>query len=186
KSWTVVVGELLKQFRNNENDNNLNIEKSAFNYSIQELNTLRDLVKKGQILYAKFSPIESTSFINSAKLVGDNPYIIEQTINNDFDLYSSQLEQIKNLLDVNREEYKNLRKVELEKQTKSIANTIEKILVKEKELESLLATAKEKYNKYRQNELAEQIENFNQIEKEIEIVFNENKNNPDLADEDKI
>src|SRR5690606_34847699 len=120
KSWTVVVGELLKQFRNNENDNNLNIEKSAFNYSIQELNTLRDLVKKGQILYAKFSPIESTSFINSAKLVGDNPYIIEQTINNDFDLYSSQLEQIKNLLDVNREEYKNLRKVELEKQTKSI------------------------------------------------------------------
>jgi len=226
KSWTDVVGNLLTELRNNEDDSKLNIEKNIFDYSTQELNALLDLVQKGQTLYAKFLPIESTSFINSNKLVGDNPYIIEQTINDDFDLYSSQLEQIKKLLEANREEYKNLRQTELEKQTTSIANTIEKILAKEKELGSLLATAKEKYskfrkeelsqqleiieelcqestikemnfsfllsnskekhNKFRQNELRIQIENFNQINKEIETVFNENKNNPDLTNEDKI
>lgn len=186
KSWTDVVGNLLAELRNNDDDTKLNIEKSVFNYSTQELNALLDLVQKGQTLYAKFLPIESTSFINSAKLVGDNPYIIEQTINDDFDFYSSQLEQIKKLLEANREEYKNLRKVELEKQTTSIANTIKTILAKEKELSSLLATAKDKHNKFRRNELSIQIENFNQIEKEIETIFNENKNNPDLINADKI
>lgn len=186
KSWTDVVGNLLAELRNNDNVTKLNIEKAFFSYSTQELNTLLDLVQKGQTLYAKFSPIESTSFINSAKLVGDNPYIIEQTINDDFDFYTSQLEQIKKLLEASRDEYKTLRKVELEKQTTSIHNTIIKILLKENELSSILANSKENYSKFRRNELDLQVEQFNFIEKEIETVFNENKNNPDLTNENKI
>lgn len=186
KSWTDVVGDLLAELRNNDDDSKLNIEKTGFAYTTQELNTLLDLVQKGQSLYANFLPIESTSFINSKKLVGDNPYIVEQTINDDFDFYASQLEQIKKLLEVNREEYKTLRNAELQKQTASIQNVIEKITAKEFELNTLLSTSKEKYSKFRQNELSWQIENFNQIAKGIDSVFNENKNNPDLTDENKI
>lgn len=226
KSWTDVVGNLLAELRNNEDNNKINIKKGVFNYSTQELNSLLDLVQKGQTLYANFSPIESTSFFNSTKLVGDNPYIIEQNINDDFDFYTDQLEQIKKLLEANRDEYKTLRKAQLDKQITTIKTTIEKILSKEKELNSLLAhskekhytfrkgeliqqvnvieellqkltkkeldfysllsKSKEKYRKFRRNELDLQVEQFNLIEKEIETVFNKNKNNPDLTNENKI
>jgi len=116
KSWSDVVGNLLAEIKGNTDDNNLNIEKNLFNYSTQELNTLLDLVQKGQMLYTEFLPIESTSFINSLKMVGENPFIIEQNLNEDFDFYSKQLEQIKSLLKANNAEYSKLRKDELKKQ----------------------------------------------------------------------
>src|SRR5690606_3406603 len=143
-------------------------------------------VQKGQTLYANFKLIEPISFFNSTKLVGDNPYIIEQNINDDFDFYASELEQIKKLLEANRDEYKVLRKAELKKQITSIQNAIEKIFAKEKELSSLLSTAKEKYSKFRQNEFSLQSENFNLITKESDMIFTEYKNNTDLINENKI
>jgi superfamily I DNA and/or RNA helicase/transcription elongation GreA/GreB family factor/very-short-patch-repair endonuclease len=186
KSWTDVVGDLLTELRNNDDENKLNIEKAGFSYSTQELNALLELIQKGQTLYANFKPIESTSFFNSTKLVGDNPYIIEQNINDDFDFYTSQLQQIKQLLEANRDEYKTLRIAELENQINNIQNTIKQILAKENELGSLISNTKEKYCKFRQNEFDLQIENFNLIAKEIDRIFNVNKNNSDLINENKI
>lgn len=186
KTWTDVVGELLKELKNKDDDKNLNIERTDFNYTTQELNKLLDLVQKGQSLYTDFSPIESTSFINSKKLVGVNPFIIEQNINDDFDFYLKQLEQIKQLIEANREEYKTLRNDELKLQTTSIQNIIEKIPAKEFELNSLLSAAKEKYFNFRRTELAQQLENFNQIATQIESIFSNNQNNPDLTNENKI
>src|SRR5690606_35947457 len=98
KSWTNIVGELLKELKNKDDDSDLNVEKAIFNYTTQELNILLDLVQKGHSLYTNFSPIESESFINPSKLIGDNPYSIEQKINDDFEIYSKQLEQIKQLI----------------------------------------------------------------------------------------
>lgn len=74
KSWSDIVGNLLAELKSSTEDNNLNIESVSFSYSTQELNTLIDLIKKGEKLFVDFLPIESTSFINSIKLVGDNPY----------------------------------------------------------------------------------------------------------------
>jgi len=146
KSWSDIVGNLLTEIKDNTDDINLNIEKNLFNYSTQELNTLLDLVQKGQILYKEFVPIESTSFINSLKLVGDNPYLIEQKINEDFDVYSKQLEQIKSLLKVNNAEYLKLRNDELQKQLFVV----------------------------------------NQRLSRIHSIFDSNKDNPDLTNENKI
>ena len=84
KTWSDVVGDLLAELRKGVEDSGLNIEKSSFNYSTQELNTLIELVKNGQTLYSDYKQIESTSFINSLKLVGENPYQIEQSINSNF------------------------------------------------------------------------------------------------------
>ncbi|MBK7181425.1 MAG: hypothetical protein IPH89_00020 [Bacteroidetes bacterium] len=115
KSWSDVVGDLLAEVKGNSDDSNLNIERNVFTYTTQELSALLDLAQKGQALYAEFLPIESTSFINSLKLVGDNPYLIEQNINDDFEIYSKQLELIKIILEANRSEYVELRKTELKK-----------------------------------------------------------------------
>jgi superfamily I DNA and/or RNA helicase/transcription elongation GreA/GreB family factor/very-short-patch-repair endonuclease len=127
KSWSDVVGNLLAEIKGNTDDSNLNIEKNLFNYSTQELNTLLDLVQKGQILYTEFLPIESTSFINSLKLVGDNPFIIEQTLNEDFDIYSKQFEEIKLLLEANRSEFISLRNKSFKGQTQNVFNLLQKI-----------------------------------------------------------
>ncbi|MEY5042292.1 MAG: hypothetical protein RLZZ414_1856, partial [Bacteroidota bacterium] len=135
KSWTDVVGNLLTELRNNEDDVKLNIEKTGFSYTPEELTKLIELVQKGQSLYANFSKIESKSFINPNKLVGDNPYIIEQAINDDYDYYHNSLNEIKNLLETNRNEYSILRKSELEQQIKKIQKIIS-------EIETIIATNK--------------------------------------------
>lgn len=115
KSWSTVVGDLLAEIKGNTNNNNLNVEKNLFIYSIKELDTLLDLFQKGQTLYTDFLPIQSISFINTSKLVGDNPYIIEQSINDDFDIYSTQMNLVKTILEGNRIEYFAWRKSELKK-----------------------------------------------------------------------
>ena len=186
KSWSDVVGNLLAELKGNPYDNNLNIEKNLFIYSTQELNTLLDLVQKGQTLYKEYLPIESTSFINSLKLVGDNPYLIEQSINEDFELYSKQLEQIKLLLEANRIEFISLRKSELKNQITSVENRIEKLTEKENELSALVSNAKDDFSNFRNVEFSQQLETISQILSQIDAIFSNNTNNPDITNTDKI
>lgn len=157
KCWSDVVGNLLTEIKGNTDDSNLNIEKTLFNYSTQDLNTLLDLVQKGQILYTEFLPIESTSFINPLKLIGDNPYIIEQSINEDFDVYSKQLEQIKILLEESKNEFISLRKSELTNQISSIESSIFNLATKEEELNTLVSNAKIDFFDYRKIEFENQL-----------------------------
>lgn len=186
KNWTKVVGNLLKERKDNNDVINLDIDKTQFEYTTQELNTLLDLVKKGQTPYTEFLSIESTSFINSLKLVGDNPFIIEQTLNEDFDVYSKQLEQIKLLLEANRSEFLSLRKSELKNQIASIENRIENITAKENELSALVSNAKDDFSNFRNVEFAQQLDNTSQILSQIDTIFNNNTSNPDLTNTDKI
>lgn len=186
KSWSDVVGNLLAELKENPDDSNLNVEKKLFNYSTQELNMLIDLVQKGQTLYKEYFPIESTSFINTQKLVGDNPYLIEQSINEDFEFYSKQLEQIKLLLETNRSEYLNLRKTEINNQISSIEKCIENSITKENELGSLIENAKNEYLNFRNIEFAQQIESISQILSQIDSIFGKNEHKANLIDTDKI
>jgi len=186
KNWTKVVGNLLKELKEHNEDNNLNVDKNQFEYTTQELNLILDFTQNGQVLYTDFSPIESTSFINSSKLIGDNPYIIEQNINDDFDIYSKQLEQIKILLEANRNEFFNLRKTEIKSQIAIVNDDIESVFTKENELETLVASAKENFFNFRNFELTTQIENLLKIINQIDSIFNNNKNNHDLTNHEKI
>lgn len=166
KSWSDVVGDLLAEIKGNIDDSNLNIERSVFNYSTQELNTILDLVQKGETRYTEFLPIESSSFISSLKLVGDNPFLIEQALKDDFDIYSQQLEQIKILLEATRSEFISLRKSELNGQTEIVSNCIEKIVAKEIELGVLISSSKKDFCNFRNIELESQISNIGiQIER---------------------
>lgn len=186
KSWSDVVGELLAEIKGNVDVSNLDIERNIFTYSTQELNSLLDLVQKGQTLYTDFLPIESTSFINSLKLIGDNPFLIEQSINDDFDIYLKQLELIKIILEANRTEYFEWRKKELKNQIAAIENNLKKVAAKKFELSALVSTSKEEFVNYRTIELSEQVENLSQHISKIDSIFSTNNSKPDLLDELKI
>lgn len=185
KSWTDVVGNFLAEIKDNTEENSLDIDKNNFAYSSQELNSLLDVVQKAQILYSDFSPIEKTSFINHIKLVGDNPFIIEQTLNQDFDVYLKQLEQIKLLLETNRNEYFKSRKSDLKNQINSINNCIENTLAKENELSLMISNAKIEYDDFRNTEFSQQLETVSQILSQIDAVFI-NNNNPDITNINKV
>src|SRR5690554_5505113 len=116
KSWTDIVGTLLSELNGTDEDHTLNIDKSQFKYNSQELNGLLELVQKGQNLYSNFQTYDSTSFLNSKKLVGDNPYVIEQGINDSFEEYEKALRKISELESKYKSEYFKLRKAELSEQ----------------------------------------------------------------------
>ncbi len=186
KSWTDIVGWLLAELKSNNEETDLNLDKNLFKYTSQELDNLLDLVQKGQLLYRDFKPIETTSFINPNKLVGNNPYLIEQSLHNDFDFYYKQLESIKSFLEANRIEYLNLRKEDFKEQCFNATQLIEKILKKEKEFDNLIQYQKKEYLNFRNVELNHQIESFRNLMSDIEIIFDFNKNNPDIFNEKKI
>jgi superfamily I DNA and/or RNA helicase/transcription elongation GreA/GreB family factor/very-short-patch-repair endonuclease len=186
KSWTDVVGDLLTEKKKNVNDGNLDIDKNHYNYTSQELNFLLDLVQKGQILYDDFLPIVSTSFINPSKLIGENPFLIEQRINEDFDIYVKQLLEIKQLLEVNRNEFISLRKNELKTQLAFVNAAIEKAFEKEKELEQLIDKSRVEYCTFRKSELDQQENSFLKFITEIDTIFESNNGNDDLKNKAKI
>lgn len=186
KSWSDVVGNLLAESKGNTDDLNLNIEKNLFQYTSQELDLLLDLVQKGQKLYNDFLPIQNTSFINSTKLIGDNPYIIEQKIHDGFIFYSKQLEQIKTLLEANRSEFISLRNSEFETQITSINNCIDKAIAKESQLDSLVLSSKMKFCDFRNIEFKQQLEKIVEIINQVDFILNNNKDNPDLINQERV
>jgi len=127
KNWTKVVGKLLKERKHFDEDTALEIDKNDFEFNSVELNSFLDCFQKGQQLYKEFSLIELKSFINSQKLVGDNPYIIEENINNDFDYYLKEINEIKSLKTKVEQEYITIRNKELKDQLDSIFNLCNQI-----------------------------------------------------------
>ena len=126
----------MKENKSQNQSPKLNIDKEKFEYSTKELNNYLDLIHRGNQSYIDYLPIQSDSFLNSQKLVGDNPYLIKQNLNNDFDNYHSQLESIKKLLEANKTEYFELRNADFLKQIKSITELISEIITYETKLKN--------------------------------------------------
>lgn len=122
KNWTNIVGSLISEIKGNDENNTLNIEKNIFQYTTQEFNNLIELVQKGQSLYDDYKQFESNSFINPEKFVGDNPFKIEQEINESFENYLKTNEKIKRLERDFKNEYLNSRKKQILAQLESCAN----------------------------------------------------------------
>jgi superfamily I DNA and/or RNA helicase/transcription elongation GreA/GreB family factor len=136
KIWTDIVGNLISEIKGSEEDNNLNIEKNIFQYSSQEFNSLIDLAQKGQLLYNDYKQFESSSFINPQKFVGDNPFKIEQEIDESFEKYLKSLEKIKQLESDFKNEYIKLRKKQFSVQLhnyEEIHNSISTIIEDQRE-----------------------------------------------------
>jgi len=122
KKWTDIVGNLISEIKGSEENNNLNLEKNIFQFSSQEFNSLIDLVQKGQLLYDDYKKFESNSFINPKKFVGDNPFKIEQEIEESFEKYLKSFEKIKELESDFKKEFIKTRKKQLLNQLESYTN----------------------------------------------------------------
>jgi transcription elongation GreA/GreB family factor/very-short-patch-repair endonuclease len=186
KSWSNIVGELLKELSDKTYENNLKIGHLVFQYTQEELNRLLDIIQKGESLYRDYFPIEQFSFINPEKFIGNNPYIIEEKINEDFDLYALNVEEIKQLLDSTKKEYVNFRNTELKKQVNSIKDLINEISTKENELKNLISNAKDDYYCLRRAELNQQNEDYEILITQIDDIYYFHQNNPDLTNENRI
>lgn len=135
KNWTHIVGSLLSELKDNSEEYNLDLAKDTFSYESSELNQLLELIRKGQNLYDEFKPHLNLSFINSAKLVGDNPFIIEQQIEEDFSIYKKELKIILDDISSYEVEYYKIRNEQFNLQKNSISdieNSIQNILTKHK------------------------------------------------------
>ncbi|WP_452231397.1 AAA domain-containing protein [Lacinutrix sp. MEBiC02595] len=135
KNWTHIVGSLLSELKDNSEEYNLDLVKGTFSYESSELNQLLELIRKGQNLYDEFKPHLNLSFINSAKLVGDNPFIIEQQIKEDFSIYKKELKIILDDISSYEVEYYKIRNEQFKLQKTSISdveNSILNILTKHK------------------------------------------------------
>src|SRR5690606_2643845 len=107
---------LLSELNGTDENHTLNIDKFQFNYNLQELNGLLELVQKGQKLYSNYQTFYSTSFLNPKKLVGDNPFIVEKGILDSFEEYEKSLQKAYELESSYKSEYFKLRKSELSRQ----------------------------------------------------------------------
>ena len=113
KNWTRIVGELLSELKGNDEDYNLEIEKGVFNYESTELNDFLELIRKGNLLYSEFEPNKELSFLNPFRLIGDNPYQIEDEIKASFDFYSTELKSVEHSIIKYHEEYSLIRNTEI-------------------------------------------------------------------------
>ena len=131
-NWTQTVGMLLSEMRQNNEDYELDFGQINFEFDLNELDVLLEIVQKGQALYDKYRPYQNLSFLNSTKLVGDNPYALEQRIKDDFKNYSkkfhgddSKIRKIRTLYE-SHDDFFNFKK------TKSIGYRLAAIFAKNK------------------------------------------------------
>lgn len=113
RNWTDIVGALLAELKNNSEDCNLNLRKDIFSYESSELTKLLELIRKGQNLNNDYLPFKNLSFLNPSKLVGNNPFLIEQQINEDFKQYEEAYSRIEEKNKAYHGEYFNIRKKEI-------------------------------------------------------------------------
>jgi superfamily I DNA and/or RNA helicase/transcription elongation GreA/GreB family factor/very-short-patch-repair endonuclease len=185
-NWTNIVGQYLKENKSQNPESKLSIDKNLFKYSTKELNNYLDLIHRGNQSYVEFSPIESVSFLNSQKFVGENPYLIKQNLNNNFESYHTQLVSIKKLLEANKNEYFDLRNLDFSNEIKSITELISEIISYETKLEKLIQTAKNGFANFRSLELKKQESYITNIISAIDVLFEKNRNNEDVKNQNKI
>ena len=106
-SWPNTVGILLAQLKSNDEDFKLDFDKNHFKYDSKELNKLLQIAQKGQRLYDEYRPYINLSFINSSKLVGNNPFAIEQKIDEDFKIYLEEFQGNKSVINLIRQRNKD-------------------------------------------------------------------------------
>ncbi len=185
KSWTDLVGDLLKQLRFNTEGANLNLNINNFKYTLDEFNELLDLIKNARKYFVEYQKVEG-KIINSKKLIGDNPFLIEQNLNDDFSSYALQIEQIKNIETKIFNEFKKNRIQNFEVQIDKINISISNVLNKEKEFLDYIQSEKDKYYKIRISEFIQQQNTIEEIIGVIDNVIISNVSNPDILNYEKV
>jgi superfamily I DNA and/or RNA helicase/very-short-patch-repair endonuclease len=91
KTWSHIVGAFISKTKESDENFEITLKRDHFTFQSEELSTTLDMVKKAQELYSAFNPFNSFSFINPDKFTGNNFYVIEKKIKEDFLFYKKQL-----------------------------------------------------------------------------------------------
>lgn len=125
QNWTNIVGSLLSELKDNSEGWKLDLGKDTFSYELSELNELLELIREGRNLFKDYKPFKDLSFLNSSKLVGENPYTIEQDIKEDFNDYKKEIELIEQLASKYEREYYEIRQKQLNHQETEVNSIID-------------------------------------------------------------
>lgn len=91
KNWTDTIGILLSEYKSNKENFKIEYDKSNFKYTSQEFHELVNVIQEGQRIYDIYKNFENRSFLNPQKLIGDNSFLIEEEIHEDFEAYLTSL-----------------------------------------------------------------------------------------------
>ena len=114
-NWTDVVGLLLKELRA-EQVAKLELQQRDFAFDLSEMNELVGILQRGEKLYRAYEPFRKLSFLNPVRMTGDNPYLVEQTIQKDYQDYSTAKLNFDSLTTDYRTLYTARRKAEFDQQ----------------------------------------------------------------------
>ena len=186
KNWTNIVGSLLSELKDNSEDYNLELSKDTFSYESSELNTLLELVRKGQELFNEYKPYKELSFLDASKLVGDNPFLIEQQINEDFKQYEEAYSKIEEKAETYHEEYFDIRKNEIADEIEycgELANNYNSSLDL---VPTILKKIKDNYKEVRTTEYQNELKKIKNKVDEVDSIFKEYSSNNLFLDNETI
>ncbi|HCY81422.1 MAG TPA: hypothetical protein DHV22_07395 [Xanthomarina gelatinilytica] len=186
KNWTNVVGSLLAELKDNSEDYNLNLRKDIFSYESSELTKLLELIRKGQNLNTDYFPFKDLSFVDPSKLVGDNPFLIEQQINEDFKQYEEAYSRIEEKTETYHEEYFDIRKNEIADEIEycgELANDYNSSLDL---VPTILKKFKDNYKEVRTTEYQNELKKIKNKVDEVDSIFKEYSSNNLFLDNETI
>ena len=124
RNWTQTVGTLLANIKKIDEDYDLNLDKKLFEYTSDELNALLETLREGQGLYEDFKGFKDFTFLDSSKLIGENPFLKEREIKESLSEYEKSFNEIQVLIKAYKQDYIKLRSEEFQDEIKEIENQI--------------------------------------------------------------
>lgn len=186
KDWTAIVGSLLSEIKNNTEEYNLEIKEETFKYDSKELNEILELIRIGQNLHNDFKTNAEFSFLNPSKLVGDNPFLLEQKIIDDFNKYENEIENIKKSIYEYHKEYANIRRSEITEEIETIGEIISDIEIDYNKIHEKLKQSSISYAKIRRQEFNDQLLKVGKDHDQIRSLYNKYSAEEVFLDKEKI
>ncbi len=184
-NWTHVVGDLIKSIKQSSDYQEIKFDLNEFNYTVEELNNLSDTIEKGEGLYSKYKSITTKSFLNPNKLIGDNPFVIEQKINEDFESYKVSINEIIKTEEIVESEFFKLRRNELKQQLSDILVFDKDFNQIELELNSIIDENFLVFTESRRSEFEKELSEIESLLNTINTIFSEYPNLDEILDEEK-
>ena len=185
ENWTDTVGNLLSVLKDNKEEYNLDLKKEKLTYESSELNEIIEIIRKAENLYKNYIPFKKLSFLNSSKLIGENPYILEQKIKEDYSYYQKEFLKIKEKIKEYHQEYFNIRKNEVDNEIKELEKLTNEFKKTYDSLPKLIKEIKINFIETRKVEFQNELTSIQNKVTEIKSIFEDYSSNPIFFDDKK-
>lgn len=126
QDWSEIIGHILTLKKEKEE---LNLDPSLFDFTTTELDSLLEMIAKGQPYFEKFQPYKNEAFFTPEKLIAKNRFETEQELKDSFAAYQKKLDEIKTAAIQYQSFYFERRKEEFASQLATLEQLIHEIIV---------------------------------------------------------